>query len=143
MLNLKHLFLSVTLRYLKYDIVTYTCICVLKKGSSTGSFMCLTHISLASFLLDIGKQNSPRCDAAKRGVPSGTILFAYRILIEKRNKNEKITTGAPRNESGLVHLKVWESPFGLFGLMSRVKQLKRVVTYAHTPIKPIPLVSPI
>ena len=28
----------------------------------------LTYISLASFLLDIGKHNSPRCDAAKRGV---------------------------------------------------------------------------
>ena len=25
---------------------------------------------------DIGKQNSPRCDAAERGVPSGAILFA-------------------------------------------------------------------
>ena len=33
--------------------------------------MVLTHISLASFLWDIGKQNSPRCDAAKRGAPSG------------------------------------------------------------------------
>ena len=36
----------------------------------------LTHISLASLLWDIGKQNSPRCDAAERGVPSGAILFA-------------------------------------------------------------------
>ena len=36
----------------------------------------LTHISSASFLWDIGKHNSPRCDAAKRGVPSGAILFA-------------------------------------------------------------------
>ena len=43
----------------------------------------LTHISLASFLWDIGKQNSPRCDAAKRGVPSGAILFAYMNFIEK------------------------------------------------------------
>ena len=33
----------------------------------------LTHISLASFLWDIGK---------KRGVPSGAILFAYIIFIE-------------------------------------------------------------
>ena len=45
---------------------------------------------LASFLWDIGKQNSPRCDAAKRGVPSGDILFAYMIFIEKWNKNEKL-----------------------------------------------------
>ena len=36
----------------------------------------LTHLSLASFLWDIGKQHSPRCDAAERGVPSGAILFA-------------------------------------------------------------------
>ena len=36
----------------------------------------LTHFSLASLLWDIGKQNSPRCDAAERGVPSGAILFA-------------------------------------------------------------------
>ena len=28
------------------------------------------------FLWDIGKQYSPRCDAAERGVPSGAILFA-------------------------------------------------------------------
>ena len=48
----------------------------------------LTHISLASFLWDIDKQNSPRCDAAKRGaakrgIPSGAILFAYVIFLEK------------------------------------------------------------
>ena len=43
----------------------------------------LTHISLASFVWDIGKQNSPRCDAAKCGVPSGAILFADMIFIEK------------------------------------------------------------
>ena len=34
----------------------------------------LTHISLASFLWDIGKQHSPRCDPAECGVPSGAIL---------------------------------------------------------------------
>ena len=43
----------------------------------------LTHISLVFFLWDIDKRNSPRCDAAKRGVPSGAILFAYLICIEK------------------------------------------------------------
>ena len=46
----------------------------------------LTHLSLASILRDIGKQNSPRCDAAERGVPSGAILFAQRIFIVKLNK---------------------------------------------------------
>ena len=43
----------------------------------------LTHISLASFLWDIGKQNSPRCNAANVGMPSGAILFAYTIFIRK------------------------------------------------------------
>ena len=50
----------------------------------------LTRISLASFLWDIGKQNSPRCDAAKCGDPSGAILFADMIFIKKRNENEKL-----------------------------------------------------
>ena len=47
------------------------------------SVIILTHISLASLLWDIGKQNSPRCDAAERGVPSAAILFAQRNFIEK------------------------------------------------------------
>ena len=33
------------------------------------------------FLLNIGKQYSPRCDAAERGIQSGAILFA-RIFIK-------------------------------------------------------------
>ena len=42
--------------------------------NARGNFMFYTfwktnHISLASFLWDIGKQNRPRCDAAERGVP--------------------------------------------------------------------------
>ena len=39
-------------------------------------------LRMASILWVMGKQNSHRCDAAKRGVPSGTILFAYMIFIE-------------------------------------------------------------
>ena len=50
----------------------------------------LIHISLVSFLWDIGNQNSPRCDAAKRGVPSGAILFAGMNLFKKWNKDEKL-----------------------------------------------------
>ena len=42
----------------------------------------LTHLSLASLLWDIGKHNSPRCDAAERGIPSGAILFAKRNFIK-------------------------------------------------------------
>ena len=47
-----------------------------------------THISLASFLWDIGKQNSPRWDAAKRGVSSGAIPFAF-IFISSKNEKKK------------------------------------------------------
>ena len=38
---------------------------------------------LNQMISDIGKQNSPRCDAAFCGVPSGAILFALRTFIEK------------------------------------------------------------
>ena len=47
--------------------------------------MSLTHLSLPSFLWDIGKQHRPRCDAAERGVPPGAILFAQK---KKSSKNE-------------------------------------------------------
>ena len=59
--------------------------CVLEQDTFTP----LTHLSLASLLWDIGKQYSPRCDAAERGVPSGAILFAYRNFIEKWIKSLK------------------------------------------------------
>ena len=61
----------------------------------------LTHISLASFLWDIGKQHSPRCDATEHGIPSGAILFAQRKFIEKVNKM-KISLDAPKSESGPI-----------------------------------------
>ena len=51
-------------------------------------FVILTHLSLASLLWDIGKQYSPRCDAAERGVPSGAILFAQRISWKNEIKNK-------------------------------------------------------
>ena len=40
----------------------------------------LSHISLSSFIWDISKQKNPRCDAAKRGVPSGAIQFADGLI---------------------------------------------------------------
>ena len=64
----------------------------------------LTHLSLASLLWDIGKQNSPRCDAAERGVPSGAILFAYRNFIEKWSKILKSHLWPLKNESGLAQM---------------------------------------
>ena len=67
----------------------------------------LTHLSPASFLWDIGKHHStgkhhsPRCDAAERGIPSGTILFAQRNFTKNEVKT-KITLNTPKNESGLI-----------------------------------------
>ena len=40
----------------------------------TFDYLYLTHLSLVSFLCDIGKQYSPRCDAAKWDIPSGATL---------------------------------------------------------------------
>ena len=50
-----------------------------------------THLSLlvASFLCDIGKQYSSRCDATECSVPSEAILFAKRIFIQKLHGNLK------------------------------------------------------
>ena len=63
----------------------------------------LTNLSLASFLWDIGKQNSPKCDTAKCGVPSGAILFEYMNVIEKIGVSEIIP---------LMPLKrKWTNPF--------------------------------
>ena len=39
-------------------------------------FEILTHLSLASYKMDIGKQCRPRSDAAERGVWSGSTLSA-------------------------------------------------------------------
>ena len=52
------------------------------------SLSLLTHLSLASFLWDIGKQCRPRSDTAERGVLSGSSLFAYRMFYQNFNKNE-------------------------------------------------------
>ena len=83
--------MSTILKCRTYDTVVYISKCNLisckanakRKRITTET---LTHLSLASLLWDIGKQHSPRCDAAERGVTSGAILFAYRIFIEKFNK---------------------------------------------------------
>ena len=56
----------------------------------------LTYIILASFLWDIGKQNSPRYDAAKRGIPSGAILFSEMLIIHKWYKNNKNYSRCPQ-----------------------------------------------
>ena len=43
------------------------------------TFDFLTHISLAAFLRDIGKQHSPRCDATERWHP----IWGYSVCLEK------------------------------------------------------------
>ena len=57
----------------------------------------LTHLRLASLLWDIGKQHSPRCDAASH-------LGLFCLLREISSKKIKITPNTPKNESGLTQL---------------------------------------
>ena len=56
----------------------------------------LTYIILASFLWDIGNYNSPRYDAAKRGILSGAILFSEMLFIHKWYKNNKNYSRCPQ-----------------------------------------------
>ena len=64
----------------------------------------LTHISLASHLWDIGKQFSPRCDGANRGVPSAANLFAQRSFIKKIEIEilKHTSPDVPKNKSGIT-----------------------------------------
>ena len=71
----------------------------------------LTYISLTSFLWVIDKQNSPRCDAAKRGVLPGAILFAFNMeFIENEIEMKNLTSISleykwthPNDMDGKVH----------------------------------------
>ena len=80
----------------------------------------LTHISLASFLGDICQQNSRRCDAAKRGISAGTVLFVNMILI----KNEKFKPDSPKNENGLIQMI----------MMGKCFRLRWVKVRFHSPV---------
>ena len=61
-------------------VVAFHILCMFANGTCICTF--LTYINMASFLWDIGKQDSLGCDAAKCGVPSGAILFAFMNFIE-------------------------------------------------------------
>ena len=76
----------------------------------------ITTFETCHFLWDIGKQNSPRCDAADCGVPSGAILFAYRNFIENEIKIKKNTPDVPKNDSGPIQMIRTENPFVTNGL---------------------------
>ena len=62
--------------YYRLFKVSHTC----DIAQTGGNLMILTHISLLSFLLDIGKQHSPRSDTAECGVPSGSLLNLRKIV---------------------------------------------------------------
>ena len=55
----------------------------LEKVRTNHRIMRLIHISLASYLWDIGKQYSSICVVTEHGVSSEATLFAYRNFIEK------------------------------------------------------------
>ena len=80
------------------------------------------------FLWDIDKQNNPRCDAAKRGVPSGAILFPFKTFIERCNKNKSglaqmIRMGKPicHTYVGKYNRVTTEFVFGPFAVVLLVK----------------------
>ena len=68
------------------DFLNQTDVFLVKTIHGNDDKQLVTHLSLVSFLWDIGKQYSPRCDAAKSGVPSGAILFAQRNFIEESDE---------------------------------------------------------
>ena len=59
----------------------------------------LTHISLATFLWDIGKQRSPKWDAT-----DCSLYCLLRGISSKNGIKIKITPDAPNNESGLTQM---------------------------------------
>ena len=84
--------------------------------TSCGLALNKTHISIASFLLYIDKQNSPRFDAAKHGVPSGAILFAYMIFIEKWKQNEELLPMPLKMKRDSSKWEGWRNPSVTSGL---------------------------
>ena len=88
-------------------------ICKLNKNIRTIN---LTHISLASFLWDIGKQGRSRPDAAELGVWSGSPLFAYRMVFQNLNKNKNYHPVTLTREVDWSYWQQWEIPFGKNGL---------------------------
>ena len=58
-------------------------------GTLSYSFCYWTHLSLASHKWDIGRQRSPRSDAAERGVWSGSTLFLLSSEISTKHDNNK------------------------------------------------------
>ena len=81
----------------------------------------LAHISLASFLWDIGKQYKTRSVAAKRGVWLGSKLFAiwnfFYIWIKMKN-----TTSYPKIGNGLVQLIRVGNTFDINGSVTSKRQ---------------------
>ena len=64
----------------------------------------LTHISLASYFWDTGKQYRPRWDAAERGVSSGSTLFAYRNSIKNETSSPKGNDRSPESNVPMSNL---------------------------------------
>ena len=80
--EIKHVSLFCHIKSFKRSSQTLIAICDFRSFHVLQAYRQLL-LSLVSLLCDISKQNSPRCDAAERGVPSGAILFAWRNFIGK------------------------------------------------------------
>ena len=90
-----------------------------------GAYKILTHLRLASYKWDIGKQCRPRSDTAVRGVWFGSALFALNTLI---SINLVIMN---TNQTPLIlemdRSKEWlqKSSFGINGLMKLSKNERK------------------
>ena len=79
-------------------------------GTWSWSKLVLTHISLASFFLDLDKQCRPRSDATECGVWSGSPLFAYKMFYENSNKNVKYHPRTLKTGTDWSSWYQWEIP---------------------------------
>ena len=79
----------------------------------------LTHISLASFLWDIGNSIAP--DVTPQNAASHLGLLCLRREISSKNeiKNKKNTRLTPESESGLIQLIIMGESIRHMGLMSQ------------------------
>ena len=81
-----------------------------------GHLIWVCTVCLAAFLWDIDKQYRPRSDAAECSVWSGSQLFAYGMIYQNSNKNEKYHPTTLKMEMDWSNWWEGEIPFKSNGL---------------------------
>ena len=105
-------FLSTILNIMRHFNWVFTVCQVTYLGVTSVKHACtaiLTHISLASFLWDIGKQCRPRSDATEYGVWSGSPPSVYLQTVLLKSKKKHLTT--LKTEMDWSNWWNWEFPF--------------------------------